>query len=403
MHEKLKLLVVERKLISNRGHHHTQVRALQSVFPDADIHILAGERYDGFLGEAVGIISEERFKLCRLRSKLLYGSVLQRLKAGFKLLFSNKRRLPSSPYGQEIAVACGLLKMSAKDMIVVPTADLASLESIADLAVRLKDDMPKVLLRILSATMAEEKGRLLERRLRAALAALPSNVKLFTETEEMASYFRKVYKLNIVGGLFMPCSFVFSDFIVHRQSASNTFRVGVLGAPRVEKGSRRVVPIVREVAKLREASAGKEIEFVVQGSEKDFSQTGVYGSISGLPRNSGVIITPLSDRLSPSDFQREFQSLDMVLLPYDISIYGLQGSGVIQDAVVAMKPIVYSEGMAMAHFLKHGNAMAATSDAEFAKALIDIYSKNFNYAEGVVEAARFFEDLLTNLPAKLIS
>jgi len=396
-----KLLIVERSLISNRGHHHTQIGALKSIFPQAEVQIVAGEGYDGFLGEAVGLIPDKNFKLSKLRAKRLHGSLRQRLRISLKMLLARRRQLAASAYGQELFATCTRLAMSSNDRIIIPTADLDSLESAVDFSRRMGGAAPTVVLRFLSPTMGEHSLRFFERRLNAAVADLPPNVKLFTETEEMAAHFRSRYGLSVTGGFFLPCSVGFTDLEHRAHRDGDTFRVGVLGAPRLEKGSDRVASIVCEVAKLQCSLSHKALEFVVQGSAKDFSKSGIYGELDLVSNHKRIIVTPVSERLPPDEFQRIFESLDVVLLPYDILVYGSQGSGIIQDSVVAIKPIVHTKGMAMASFLMHGNAIAATSDDEFAIALIDIYSRKVDYSDGVFKAESFFNEMIKRLPEKL--
>ncbi len=391
-----KLLIVERSLISNRGHHHTQIGALRSVFPQAEIHIVAGEGYDGFLGEAVGLIPDKNFKLSRLRAKRLYGSLRQRLRVSLKMLLAGHKQLATSAYGQDLLDTCSRLKMSREDMIIIPTADLDSLESAVDFSRRMGGAAPTVALRFLSATMGENSPRFFENRLNSVVADLPPNVKLFTETEEMATFFSSCYGLPVTGGFFLPCSVGVADDDRRARHDRGAFRVGVLGAPRSEKGSHRIPSIVRITAERCAANGSNPIEFVVQGSAKDFSPTGVYSGLTDL--KGTVRVEAVSDRLSPDEFKRMFGSLDAVLIPYDVFVYGLQGSGVIQDAVLAKKLLIHSNGMAMKSILSHGNALSAATDQEFADAVMTGAQDSSQWADGVSHAWHYYREHLKMLP-----
>lgn len=389
-----KLLIVERSLISNRGHHHTQIGALKSVFPQAEIHIVAGEGYDGFLGEAVGLIPDKNFKLSRLRAKRRHGSLRQRLRVSLKMLLAGHKQLATSAYGQELLDTCSRLKMSRKDMIIIPTADLDSLESAVDFSRRMGGAAPTVALRFLSPTMGENSPRFFESRLSAVVSDLPPNVKLFTETVEMAAFFNSRYRLPVTGGFFLPCSVDFAENDHRARRDGGTFRVGVLGAPRSEKGSQRIPSIVRIIAERGAAEGQNPIEFVVQGSAKDFSPNGVYGALGDL--TAAVRVEAVSDRLSPDEFKKMFESLDAVLLPYDVSVYGLQGSGVIQDAVLAQKLIIYSKGMAMKEVLKWGNAIDASTDLQFAEAILKTMDVIHAFRSAAAIAAHFYRSQATD-------
>lgn len=393
-----KLLIVERKLVSNRGHHHTQVAALKVLFPNAETYILAGEGYDGFLGEAIGTIAVENFKVSRLRAKLKHGSLTQKIAAGFRWVFAGCRRLPKSAFGQNLIDISMRLALSSDDMIIIPTADIDSLESAVELSRHSGDNAPRVVLRFLSSTIGEKKENFLVSRLHHSIDHMPDNIKLFTETEELATYFRARYAMDVMGGFFMPCSLSFSDFEKNTKERTDVFRVGVFGGPRTEKGSERIAPIIRSVAKRLGTPHDQTIQFLVQGSIEDFSKTGVYRDLADLINADGVSVLAVSDRLSPQEFEEAFKSVDVILLPYDVEVYGLQGSGVIQDAVMDLKPIVYSNGMAMKEFLSHGNALAATSNGEFAEKIAEIMHLDRKSYENLLSAKSCYEKKLQNVP-----
>jgi hypothetical protein len=104
-----------------------------------------------------------------------------------------------------------------------------------------------------------------------------------------------------------------------------------------------------------------------------------------------VVVSPHDNRLSPQEFKRLFASVDAILLPYDASLYNLQGSGVIQDAVAARKPIIYTNGMSMLSFLDHGNGLAAETDQDFAEAIMRVASDPSAFREGTARAAAYLQ------------
>ncbi len=396
-----KLLIIERKLISNRGHQHTQIAALTSLLPDCETHFIAGDSYDGFLGEAAGKLDNDTIKLSRLRTRMRHGTLSQRIRALVNAIKAGRISLPKSAYGQTLAEACQRLGLGPEDLIVIPTAELDSLESARELCSVLGDVAPQICLRFLSPDLGDIKVRLRERRFQAAIAEMPSKITLFTETEELADFLRNRYGANVTGGFFLPCSMRVGESPQRADSGSETFRVGVFGAPRRGKGNSRIPLIAQEIARLRKSGSGRLIEFVVQGADEDFNDTGVYGSLQEYAAGtSGVLISPHGDRLSPAEFEILFNSVDAILLPYDTTVYGLQGSGIIQDAVAAHKPVIHTEGMSMKSFLSQGNACAASTDGEFAEAILKMAADPVAFAEGAERAAGYFEKLLRMSPLK---
>lgn len=395
-----KLLIVERKLISNRGHHHTQISALKSLFPGHQTYILAGDGYDGFLGAAVGTISARDMKLARLHAKLKYGTLKQRFSARFSALLRGCLRLPVSAYGRKLAEVCTELDIAAEDIVIIPTADLDSLESAKELSEELGALAPTIAVRFLSPMLGEKDDKVRALRFRQATQKLSPQLRLFTETEEMARHLGSRFGVHVRGGFYMPCSIGFQKGDANISASRSPLRVGIFGAPRAEKGSHRITNIVRCVAEHQKLNASQSIEFVVQGSAEDLSETGVYRGLSEfMGTKDGVVVSNRGDRLSPVEFEKLFRSVDIILLPYDVSVYALQGSGVIQDAVAALKPIVHSKGMSMANFLNHGNAMAALGDEDFAQAIIEINQNSAPFIGGAITASRFFENHMKNFPA----
>jgi glycosyltransferase involved in cell wall biosynthesis len=177
------------------------------------------------------------------------------------------------------------------------------------------------------------------------------------------------------------------------------FRIGVFGEPRPEKGSTRLLGIVATLAELAGIGSVSSVDFVIQGSPADFQEGGVYGALQKFQEGKGsVLVSPQHNRISPEEFERLFHSVDAVLLPYEKSAYSLQGSGVIQDAVAAHKPVIHTEGISMMAFLSHGNGVSATTDREFAEAILRLATHSLNLQQGTARAAAYFQDALASNP-----
>ncbi|CDZ73294.1 Hypothetical protein NGAL_HAMBI2610_49260 [Neorhizobium galegae bv. orientalis] len=395
-----KLLIVERKLEHNRGHHHTQISALKMLLPNFDANFVAGESYDGFLGAAAGKLSARSIKLARLRSRLQHGTASQRLGALFGgLRLAHSVRLPLSAFGTSLVTICRHLQLGAADLIIVPTADLDSLESAVELTTILADKAPGICLRFLNTELGDRDERIRAKRLSAVLRRLPANVLLFSETHELAAYFRKHFEMPVEGGFYLPCSVPVTVVPSAALNRERRFRIGVFGEPRREKGSQRLANIVAALADLAETGSTPLIDFVIQGSAEDFREGGIYGDLRGfLDGEQNVIVSPQGNRISPEEFQKLFHSVDAVLLPYERAIYCLQGSGVVQDAVAGYKPVIHTRGMSMMALLTHGNGVPATTDREFAEAIAIVATDPLRFQQGTARAAAYFQDALAANP-----
>ncbi|MCQ1781507.1 hypothetical protein NOJ05_30405 [Neorhizobium galegae] len=395
-----KLLIVERKLVHNRGHHHTQIAALRRYFPHHERIIVAGEAYDGFLGAAAGKLTNRSIKLAKLRSRLLYGNAFEQMAALFGVLKAkHSLKLPCSAFGNQLAEICRSLGVGADDLIVIPTADLDTLESAVELCSVLANETPRICLRFLNSELGDRNEKIRSRRLSAILAKLPAKVSLFSETEELAAYFQASFGMPVDGGFYLPCSMPVAVPPPYKTDDSGSFRVGIFGEPRLEKGSARIADIVAAVAELAEGGSAGAIDFAIQGSMADFSEGGVYGRLQNF--NSGgrnITVSPQGNRISPQEFEQLFRSTDAILLPYEAATYGLQGSGVVQDAVAACKPIIYAQGMSMKAFLSFGNALPATTNQDFAEAILRIAANPSRFQPGTERAAAYFQHVLADSP-----
>ncbi|WP_117191876.1 glycosyltransferase [Rhizobium terrae] len=368
---KRKMLIVERKLAGNRGHHHTQVPALSALLPGHSVHLLAGASYDGFLGEAAGRFGEDATRLARFHARARHGSTGQRVVAWAKLAAAKAPfGRPAAFMGDTLYETSRKLGLGRDDLIIIPTAELDTLEAALDFAGRMGSGVPLVSLRFLGGDFGEPDEEIRRQRLKAACEARADRVVLYSETEELAAYLRTEFGWDIRGGFYLPCSIAPAPSIFS-EKAGDAYRIGIFGPPRREKGSGRVAGIVEATERVARAEGSPRIEFVIQGADADFGDAGVYrGLVRFEAAGGGVAVEKHGDRISPEAFVALFRSVDAVLLPYDISVYGLQGSGVVQDAVAGRKLIIHSAGMAMANLLDHGNARSAVTDEDFAREIV---------------------------------
>lgn len=404
--EKRKLLIVERKLVRNHGHHHTQIAALKKLFPDFDYHLMTGEDYDGFLGASAARMSGRSRDLSKLKWRISHGTGRQKADAFLRAMLSGRLlTLPNSPYGNELQEVCARLGFGRSDLILVPSADLETLESLSDLIAVRKADTPRLIVRFLDIDLGEHKKARRQKRLKKVFDTVSTHggLSLFSETEEMAAAMKKRYGLDVHGEFYLPCSFDPGDQVPGPERPGDApFRVGLFGGARPGKGYERISGIVACLEKLVEVRRpSSPVEILLQGTERDYGPGGVYEFAGAYVEAGGPLrVVRLTDRLSPEDFRDRFLSVDAILLPYDTKFYGLQGSGIIQDAVAARKSIIHTRGIAMQAFLSHGNAISAVSDEEFAQAIVTMVQNTGEYEDGCRLAARYFERLLDNSPVE---
>jgi hypothetical protein len=391
-----KALIVERKLVRNRGHHHTQIASIEELLPGYEIMLLTGSGYDGFLSYPAWSVTANVSRDGRLARRNAYGPLFRRLANSFaRGLFGRNPRY--SNFGTEMFEAISASGLKDTDLIIIPSATLDDLSAVAEAYGRLDPShLPQCFIRFLDPCLGEPSARLREAQMAALLRKLPQEIRLFCETEEMADHMSRRFHHPFAGGFYLPCTLdPRKEWERPKKNFGDPFRVGVFGIPRKEKGALRIAPIMDAIGKARR---GSEVEFIIQGHESDFQPDGFYAKVATTSSHVGV--RRLIGALDPDEFQKNFLLNDVILLPYDVSVYGLQGSGLVQDAVAANIPITYSHGMSMQRFLNCGNAVAATSDDEFAEAILDLSSNCQNFWAGCRAANSIFQEILHGHPIK---
>jgi hypothetical protein len=99
-----------------------------------------------------------------------------------------------------------------------------------------------------------------------------------------------------------------------------------------------------------------------------------------------VKVEKVDGYMSQEQFLEIMQSVDLLIVPYDAKRYQYRGSGVVVDGVLALKPIVYSEGMGAKEFLNFGNAESAQNAKSFARKTVQIIDNIADYKAATVRA-----------------
>ena len=244
-----------------------------------------------------------------------------------------------------------------------------------------------------------------------ALKRLAREGRLFllTETPALSDRLRDQYGLPAQDSLLMPCSLTEASPPSKRRSGAR-FRVGFLGAPRRDKGAELIPGIIRALRRqLGSAEPDLALELIVQAPNRAryslrhlkydaaLKGAGIPSPYSG--RRLKVSTYPHGQ--PPEVFEALLRSMDVVLLPYDADLYRYRGSGIVLDAVLAGIPIVHTQGIGMAEFLTHGNALAATGAEGFAAAVLEACRDNAALKTNAPAAQAAFEAQLQKARAYL--
>ena len=226
-------------------------------------------------------------------------------------------------------------------------------------------------------------------------------IHISCEAEEMTQVVHKKFKITCYTDFALPCSVLPNEPIRSRENASE-LRVGILGAPRTEKGRKRFSGIIKSlIEKKRSRQIDTPVTVVTQSVPLRAHPRTVYKSTPLLfakYTQRAVNVEILWGTQTNEEYRNALFDLDCVLLPYTLERYATSGSGMILDAVNAGIPIVRSAGMAMSSYVAYGNCIDAVSDDDFAHAILDIASKRDQFKIGAQKARAAMSDRMANLP-----
>jgi hypothetical protein len=378
------LLIIERNLHSEFGHAPSQIRALVRYAGADRVDIATWRRVTALPPSAQPETGSDRLHL-------------------HPVLDSSREALNASDPAALARVEAEALRnimrragIRAGDQVVIPSATQPELRTALVLAT---PGGPRIVARILRLGDVGDLTEVERGSLRDALHQ--GWIHLSCETEQLAQAVQAQFGLPAAADFVLPCTVLPGDAAPVARRLGGAFCVGLLGAPRGEKGSYRLPGIVRAIAAQSYANRGApRVTFIVQ--------TSLELRARSLTMGISLLRTRLSSRsveveiiwggLSAQDYRQRLFGLDAVLLPYDLHRYATSGSGVILDAVNAGVPVIHTRGMAMQELMSAGNALAASTDAEFAAAILRMAQDPAPYRAAAAEARVSMLDRIARLP-----
>ncbi|MBO6920098.1 MAG: hypothetical protein JJ858_16845 [Rhizobiaceae bacterium] len=231
-------------------------------------------------------------------------------------------------------------------------------------------------------------------------------IVLLTETDSLARAFEKDEGLSNAQTLLLPCTFSSDDFYDEdgeKEKPQHLFRIGHMGSIRKDKGFTNVPTILSALSKeLKTQQPNYRVEYKlgtiwqkihkpwVLKFETRLLVRSFINKIKGIALD--VVRLPIMHNLT--DFASLFDEVDIIILPYDQKRYLNSGSGIIIDAVMRGKPIVYMKGMGMAEFLHCENAEPAVTPHEFAQKLVMVMRNFEQYSHGARDARKKLQQRL---------
>ena len=379
------LLIVERNLRNEMGHLPGQIRAISQFSSAESIHVIT---WSGTEKLPLSARPDRQPERIQLHSLLLSPREVAR---------STNQQTLVTLEAQEMTRIASDVGATPGDTMVIPSAVPHDLRVAIAVAA---NDGPRIVARVLALTFFEALTQTEIETLRAQQKA--GRIHLSCETEELCEAVRDQFDLVCPADFVLPCNVLPNDSVPDRVP-SCTFRAGMLGGPRGEKGSYRVTAIVSSIAaKSRAMDNPPKVTIVVQTSlglrMRTLSMLWPLLRAKLTPGNPKIEI--IWGAQSSEDYRAALFSLDCVLLPYRLDRYATSGSGMIIDAVNAAIPIIRTRGMAMSKLMSVGNSIEVTTDDEIAEAILKMAADPDPYFETAKHARTALQARVNQLPFK---
>lgn len=320
----MKVAIIDPSLHRVAGHHFSAMRRFANVCAD--------------VGCSVEVYASLRMQECGYPVTSTFRASAYSRKTGSSHEFSYLVKMTETDLGKQMQDLPGLL--------ILPTCDEVLAQALSRI-IRRSGARPNVLAWVvLPLDLGGCDPRSREKKIAEAYTnlSLVSNLTLFCETQLMRNLMERL----------------------SGQSFDIRALPGNLGEPRRKGGPRPVITMVGHMNAgkgyelLPEAMEGIDAQFIVHaaGADQQFAD-----QVGGITRD-----------LTIDEYNAILDRTDLILLPYDPSIYSHRGSGVCNEAVARGIPIVVTQGCSFAEpAIAAGSAviMRAHSSIELKRAIVN--------------------------------
>jgi glycosyltransferase involved in cell wall biosynthesis len=173
---------------------------------------------------------------------------------------------------------------------------------------------------------------------------------------------------------------------VRNRTADETVTFGFFGGMRNEKGFQRLLPVLRRVSQLQKKH-DRELKVIIHASDaRGRIAENLAAEFAAISR-PGLKIVFKAGGLSMDDYDTLFAEHDVSLLPYTGQRYKTSGSGVLSEALAMGKPVIYSAGLSFEDLCSPEHSIAASTDDEFAEAILKMAREIADYRRGALARA----------------
>jgi len=403
-----RIVIIESSLVRSGGHHSVACAQFARLLGPEHVVIVAGSLWRGSsnLGgsQVYGMLKINRDKAARLRRygrMVTYalsiaehtgtaGVLRQFRNADDKApVFSVATRDAASVQSiltADIWQSLKALRVGASDKVFMPSADAETLLAVSKLleqALTRGSGLPKFYLRLMYDNSGAHSTDLTWQSaltvLRARSAAT-EQVSMLAETDRFAEAIEQIWEVPVTrlphpSALTPTAAPVFTP-----NSGNNVFRMLVPGNLRADKGRHKLISVARALAN-RLAGSGHSMQLCVQG---EISQS--FG---------GVSITGVPAHLSDTGYSDLWRNAHAALMLHDEDVYRMRGSGVVCDAVAAMRPFICLEHTSLAQWTHYDSAVCSEAGPQSIADAIWKFMTNYNsYTKNAETALHAYSRIL---------
>ncbi|MCY6382812.1 glycosyltransferase [Hoeflea prorocentri] len=407
-----KIAIVDPTFLEYGGHHMTCLETLQKALqPHQAVFYI--HRHSS--SDVSNILDDVRFEFATEQHRLSNQRVKRQMKPVRWTISQTVRRLGGKPadrlngkhYVRELERLFDAYGPS--DHLISPTTRADMLGSLITVASSRKTEtLPHVHLRFLeyapesdSALATANYERLAE------LSAENPHIHIYTETQTLRRHFEDRFGIKGIGSaILQPGPTVPA---VERKAMSDKIRIGYLGGNlRRNKGFERIPAIVGlTMQKVAGTALENKIEFVIQLAH-DENSIALRKELSELPGIAQGQLRFVEGDHDLEAFTALLASCDVMLFPYSQAREQvLAGSGILIDAVIHGVPLVSAPISTLSEFVEEETGKIASSDQEFADAIVEIASDIGTYGANAARRSLEFSeawrtnDLVTNVRRSL--
>ena len=373
-----KIIILERRLFSAFGHERTQIETINEYFENSSSYVIS--------------CKNTSLSKLNLKNKFILNMPEFLIKKEGK---ESESYIKDSAHHLEMILSRSEFKTNTN--ILIPSARTTEISMLTILFNENK--FPKNILpivRILGINYLSD----LPKKILNSFINLVNNkkIKLFSETEELATKIKAKYKVKFIKPLMFPVS-VPLDYIPDKLIANKSINIGCLGGPRPSKGTYLIPGLVKNLRKyIRENNEDISITFIVQMSKEKKKREFIFRIKEIMSRHISKLVRVkiVYGTDSRKDFMSLINTVDIFLLPYKKKQYKYSGSGFIIDALLLQKPIIISEGIAMRELTNFKNSITFKNALDFPEATVKLIKTYQNYSKNRQTARKYLINKINN-------